>query len=156
MKAIDIAPYFIAKSDQVGDPITNKKLQKLLYYAKAWGLVYFEEGVVDEPFYAWIHGPVCKEVYAHYKTFGYRPIEQDYKGAHASDLIADFRQEQPEEMVDFLDAVFDKYAPLTAFQLELLSHSEKPWQEAREGLKPTDRGEVVISEKTMRDFYAAL
>ena len=44
MDALTLSPYIIAKSNLAGDGITNKKLQKLLYYVKAWGLVYFEDG----------------------------------------------------------------------------------------------------------------
>ena len=32
MEATALAKYLIARSDNVGDLITNKKLQKLLYY----------------------------------------------------------------------------------------------------------------------------
>lgn len=37
MKALDVAKYIIAKCDNVGDLITNKKLQKILYYVKRMG-----------------------------------------------------------------------------------------------------------------------
>lgn len=57
MKAENVANYIIAKSDDVGDLITNKKLQKLLYYIKAWGLVYFAEGKFDLGYFlpCWFH-----------------------------------------------------------------------------------------------------
>lgn len=74
MEALTLAPYIIAKAYAAGDGITNKKLQKLLYYVKAWGLVYFTDGIIDDDFEAWAHGPVCPNVYTAYKEFGYNNI----------------------------------------------------------------------------------
>lgn len=158
MKATDVANYIIAKSDNVGDLITNKKLQKILYYVKAWGLVYFRDGgVIDEPFEAWVHGPVCPEVYRAFKNFVYAPLQLDYKGISSSRYIANFAREHEceEDKVDLINAVFDKYAGLSSLQLELLSHSETPWIEARRGLSPIERGNNVISDQTMIDYYSA-
>ena len=88
MKALNIAKYVIAKCDNVGDLITNKKLQKILYYIKAWGVSYFPEGgVIDEDFEAWVHGPVCPPVYQEFKSFGYQPVSIDYKGNPLAELI---------------------------------------------------------------------
>lgn len=160
MTIYDIANYLIAKSDNVGDLITNKKLQKLLYYVKAWGLVYFQpEGIISEDFEAWIHGPVCPAVYRSFKSFGYNPLKIDYKGQTSSQFIDNFRKrfaitDRENEKINLIDDVFEEYAQSTSFQLEMLSHTEKPWLDAREGLRPNETGNVVINEETMRTYYA--
>lgn len=87
MEATALAKYLIAKSDNVGDLIANKKLQKLLYYTKAWGLVYFADGIIDDQFEAWVHGPVCPSVYVEYKPFGYKPLSVDYQGLIYSSVL---------------------------------------------------------------------
>lgn len=159
MNALEVSQYLIAKFDNVGDFVTNKKLNKVLYYVKAWGLVFFPDGVIDEPFEAWIHGPVCVPVYQQYKIFGYNPIRQEYKnGISSSQFINNFKQGLPSEelnKVSLIDAVFNKYAQLSSLQLELLTHSEKPWIEAREGLSPIETGKVEIKESTMKEFYSS-
>lgn len=159
MDIFKISNYLIARSDNAGDLITNKKLQKLLYYVKAWGLVYFSpKGVIDEPFEAWVHGPVCRTVYSAYKHFGYRPLTVDYNGVSSSEYIRNFRNsvsDDEQSMVDLIDAVFEEYGQHTSLQLELLSHSEDPWLEAREGLAPNETGCSEISETTMKSYYAA-
>lgn len=161
MKTIEISRYLIARSDEVGDLMTNKKLQKLLYYVKAWGLVYFPDGVIAEPFEAWVHGPVCVGVYNAYKRFGYNPIRLDYpEGKTASDYIKDFKSQCRQasdidfEKSEMIDAVFEKYGMLTSLQLELLTHSERPWIEARKGLSPVETGNRVIDEKVMKEYYS--
>lgn len=159
MKALEVSQYLIAKFDNVGDFVTNKKLNKVLYYVKAWGLVFFADGVIDEPFEAWIHGPVCVPVYQQYRAFGYSNIRQEYKnGISSSQFINNFKQGRSQEelsKIEMIDAVFNKYAQLTSLQLELLTHSEKPWIEAREGLSPIETGKVVIKESTMKEFYSS-
>lgn len=155
MKAIDVAKYVIAYNDNVGDLITNKKLQKLLYYIMAWGVVYFEDGIIDDEFEAWIHGPVCVVVYAEYKKFGYQPITQNYGTKTAYDFIEDFKSKNSDsDKIDLIDAVIKKYGNLTSLQLELLSHSEKPWIEARDGLSPIETGHSVIKTQTIKNFYS--
>lgn len=161
MDIFKISNYLIARSDNAGDFITNKKLQKLLYYIKAWGLVYFPpKGIISEPFEAWVHGPVCRAVYSAYKHFGYTPLTVDYHGLSSSEYIRNFRNSIPENdgeysMIELIDAVFEEYGQRTSLQLELLSHSEEPWLEAREGLAPNETGSNEISEATMKSYYAA-
>lgn len=159
MKATDIAKYLIAKSDNVGDLITNKKLQKLLYYIKAWGLVYFKDGIIEDPFEAWIHDPVCRSVYSEYKKFGYSPLEIEYNGISSSEYIKKFEEENGKtetdrDKIELINAVFGKYSIHSSLELELLSHSETPWIEARQGLSPVETGNNTISEKTMLSFYS--
>lgn len=157
MKALDVAKYLIAKSDEVGDLITNKKLQKILYYVKAWGLVYFNDGILSEPFEAWVHGPVCPEVYQHYKVNGYKPLSVDYNGISSSEYVKKFQKDHSDEArkVQLIDAVFNKYAVLTSFQLEMLSHNERPWIEARGNLSPLENGSQAINADTMKAYYGA-
>lgn len=158
MNAVDISPYIIAKSNLVGDGITNKKLQKLLYYVKAWGLVYFADGIIDDDFEAWVHGPVCPSVYFKYKDFKFHRINESMSEDDAIVIVDNFRKEQLQnglcpDKLDLIDAVFDKYGQMTSLQLELLSHQEEPWLEARKGLGPTETGHSVINPETMRRFY---
>ena len=56
------------------EPMTNKKLQKLCYYAKAWHLSLCDENIINEDFEAWIHGPVCPQLYQTYKGYGFDKI----------------------------------------------------------------------------------
>lgn len=157
MDALTLSPYIIAKSNLAGDGITNKKLQKLLYYVKAWGLVYFKDGILKDDFEAWVHGPVCPAVYQAYKKYGFNLIDNDMTEEEALAIVDGFREKQVAEgcgeKMDLVDAVFDKYGQITSLQLELLTHQEEPWMEARQGLSPIENGNRVISEETMRRFY---
>jgi uncharacterized phage-associated protein len=157
MKASDIAQYVLSYGNSKGDVLTNKKLQKLLYYIEAWNLVYFGS-VIDENFEAWIHGPVVPEVYRSFREFGYSPIIIDYKGKHASEVNSEIVQsiKLKLEIKDLINEVIYKYGSLSSFQLEMLSHSEPPWLQAREGVAPNEQSDRVIDKSVMKDYYISL
>lgn len=162
MKASEIAQYVIAYNDKCGDLITNKKLQKLLYYIAAWGLVYFDEGIIDDDFVAWSQGPVCICVYEEYKKFKYSPVKIDYKTTHsASEYLKLFLEKHQDvkeisDKIELINNVLQKYISFSSLQLELLSHSEEPWKEARKGLSPIDKGNNVIKKETISKYFKSL
>lgn len=70
--ALDIAKYLIGLGQQNNRPITNLRLQKLLYYA--WGNYWqnYQQNLFDvekEPIEAWDWGPVVNVVYQEYKKY---------------------------------------------------------------------------------------
>ena len=59
------------------EAMTPKKLQKLCYYYKAWGLALYDEDLLpDREFEAWVHGPVNPVLYGVYKNFFWNEIPQ--------------------------------------------------------------------------------
>jgi uncharacterized phage-associated protein len=69
-------------------------------------------------------------------------------------IVDGFREKQVAEgcgeKMDLVDAVFDKYGQITSLQLELLTHQEEPWMEARQGLSPIEYGNRVIVFPVMK------
>lgn len=137
----DVADYIVAARG----PMTTMKLQKLAYYSQAWHLVWDGEPLFDAPIQAWMNGPVVRELY------------HQHRGQfHVSSWPAGDSSRLTETETETIDAVLDAYGHLTPQQLSDLTHSEPPWQEAREGLAPTDRSEKPISLDTMQQYYDAL
>lgn len=144
--AMDIADFFIWKSTKEGGVVTNKKLQKLLYYAQAWYLAIQDKPLFNDKIEAWIHGPTVREVYFAYRDCGFNPIKKE-----VNDSIADKLKEQK----TLLDNVWSVYGKFDGNYLEELTHNELPWQEAREGLELNMASENEISLETMKKFYRA-
>ena len=157
MKADGVSQYLLSHYASKGDLITNKKLQKLLYYVEAWNLVHFDS-IINEDFEAWIHGPVIPDVYRSYRGFVYSPIIIDYKGKHAGEVNAAIAHSLGlnGDVKNLVDEVIYKYGSLTSFQLEMLSHSEPPWLKAREGFAPNEQSDKVIDKKLMKEYYTSL
>ena len=56
----DVARYILERQ---GENLSTMKLQKLVYYAQAWSLVWDEKPLFSSRFEAWANGPVCRELY---------------------------------------------------------------------------------------------
>lgn len=134
----DVANYFLSLSD-----MSNKKLQKLCYYAQAWYLAIYDKPLVDNEFQAWVHGPVCSELYNKYKSYRYSDIPKlESDDCNLGNDIA-----------EHLELVFNTYGSFTGDQLELLTHSEPPWQEARKGLDEWEPSKEPINHNIMKSYY---
>lgn len=158
MEAVKLSKYIISKFDETGDLLTNKKLQKLLYYIESWSLVYLDS-IIDEDFEAWIHGPVIPNVYHEYKKFTYSPILLVYdKKIDASKFISQFEIENKnfKKHFELIDNVLNKYGVLSSRELEFLSHSENPWIQARGKSKILDNCSTIISKDSMQNYYKSL
>jgi uncharacterized phage-associated protein len=146
MNADLFAKYFIYKGMEEKRPISNKKLQKLLYYAQAWSLALKKHPMFKEKIRAWIHGPAIKEIYAKYKKFGFDPIVEK--------IDPTIFKKIPRSTKDLLDDVWNIYGKMNASYLEYLSHSEKPWQEARGGLDAGVGSDAEIALASMQSFFS--
>jgi uncharacterized phage-associated protein len=138
-----VADYFISFSREHGDPISNLKLQKLLYYAQAWFLAIHGRPLFDERIEAWVHGPAVPPVYGRFKDWTWQPIAAEV--SPPADL--------PPEIVAHLKEVMDTYGVLSAYELERMTHSEDPWKDARLGLPPDEASTVAIPAEAMARFY---
>lgn len=148
---IDLAHYFISLSNETGNLISNLKLQKLLFYAQAWHLAYFEDRLIDGNFQAWVHGPVLPESYREFKEFGWKPIQREGLGQEFIDHFC-LNIIEPKQC-EILNDVVDEYFGLTAYELERLTHSEDPWIIAREDLSIDEPSESVISDASLIEYY---
>jgi len=143
-KALEIATHFIQVADAAQKPISNKKLQKLLYYAQVWYYTLFGVRLFSEEMEAWVHGPVVRKVYGYYKEFNFSPIILK-EGAKSAELN--------EVEIRFLKNIWDVYGKYDANYLEALSHSEQPWQVARQGVESHAASDTKIHLKIAKAFY---
>ena len=142
MTASDVARYMLAFSRDHGDPISNLKLQKLLYYAQGWHLAFTDEPLFRERIEAWVHGPVVPPVYGEYKKWTWQPIMADISEPKITRSVK-----------THLTNVLEVYGSLTPIHLERLTHAEAPWIEARHGLAPDLPCTSVITVDSMRRFF---
>jgi uncharacterized phage-associated protein len=138
----DIAAYILKK---YGRSMTTWKLQKLVYYAQAWSLVWDERRLFSAEIQAWANGPVIPELYKKHR--GEFQVSSWPHGDPA--------RLGPEER-ETVDAVLKFYGGKTAQWLSDLTHAERPWQEARGSLAPGTRGTRVITLGSMHGYYSGL
>ncbi|WP_073282534.1 Panacea domain-containing protein [Hymenobacter psychrotolerans] len=148
---LDVAAWIVQKAKQdeeAGDLMTHLKLQKLLYYAQAWIMVFTGKSLFEDEFEAWTHGPVSRRLWTALTGAGRAPIEEVPDGD--ADSITDT------EITEVLDDVWLIYGSKSAKFLEKLSHAEQPWLIARGDLPLEAPCQVVIEKENMRNFYEQL
>lgn len=144
--AFDVADYFIFISDQGPKRmVSNKKLQKLVYYAQAWNLAIKDKPLFNDKIEAWIHGPAIPALYGKYKKFGFNPIESESPSYYDPSIITSHKE--------ILDEVWRIYSKYDANYLEALTHQEEPWINARSQLEFDKESTNEITHKTMKEFY---
>ena len=146
--ALSVAEYFLEKARKArGEKkkMTNKKIQKLVYYAQAWSLAVYNEPLFSEEIEAWVHGPVVPSLYERFKVFGFGPIS--HNATNTSDQFS-------KKQLRLLNDVWKVYGKYDAEYLELLTHSEMPWQKAREGISDVEHSSNKIDVEVMKEFYA--
>ena len=140
-----IANHYIDRANKDDQPLTHLQVQKLVYYAHAWMLAFFDEPMIHNDIEVWRHGPVVPAVYYCLSHNRGQPIREPIP-IHASD-DRDFTAKQ--EAV--LNAVFNKYASRTGPELSALTHRKgTPWERAK------SKGEWYISDDSIRRYYSKL
>lgn len=139
---LDVANYILSRLG----PMSAMKLQKLVYYAQAWSLVWDERPLFGDRIEAWANGPVSPRLYANHR--GHFEVTEGTIAGDPRALDATARET--------IDNVIAFYGEKSAQWLSDLTHNERPWVDARAGLAPGQRGEREITPAAMAEFYASL
>ena len=125
--------------------MSNKKLQKICYYMYAWYLTIYNKKIAPIEFEAWVHGPVSRELYNYYKSYGWNDIPQHY-----GFILAD------NDTIAFAQKIWDMYGGYTADELEARTHQEFPWTQARKGYKSYEPSEVHLKDDDIKKYFSTL
>jgi uncharacterized phage-associated protein len=136
----DVAAYILQRHGAM----TAMKLQKLIYYAQAWSLVWDDEPLFGERIQAWANGPVVFELYDRHRGL-FRISEWD-----GNPDALNWTQRET------VDSVLGFYGKMSSQALSNLTHQEDPWKNARAGLGPGDRGAREITHGAMAEYYSSL
>lgn len=139
----DVAQYILKKHGVM----STMKLQKLVYYSLAWSLVWDDKPLFENKIEAWANGPVVRDLYDKHKG-KYQVGESDFARFASGHLS------KPQK--ETVDAVLEAYGNKSAQWLSDQTHSEPPWQNAREGLSDADRGAKEITLDSMAEYYETL
>lgn len=142
LTASELADYVVgkARSDNIQD-LSPLKLQKILYYVQGWHLAFTDKPVFDENILAWRYGPVVKEIYVKFSTFGATNIAA---GAYTPDPIPELDKEETQ----LIDAIWDKYKNRSPAELVTMTHQSKPWKEVF-----YHQNNDIIYTDLMRDYF---
>ncbi|WEK50969.1 MAG: DUF4065 domain-containing protein [Candidatus Kaistia colombiensis] len=138
-----IADFFRARTNpEVGDLLSNLKLQKLCYYAA--GIIAAVRQNDADPLFvesieAWQHGPVIPAEYHRFKGYGSGDLP------HLDNQ--DFEVIEPKDRA-ILDDIYNFYGQYSAWKLRNMTHEEQPW------LASFNRDDKQIYVHELREYFA--
>lgn len=146
-KVLDAAKLLIGLAEtranaSQGDPMTNLRLQKLLYFAQGWHLARHDRPLFEEEMQAWKLGPVVPEVYEAYRAYGNGGL---HSAVPKEDVFL------PEEFETLLD-VYSQYSDFSTSKLVDMTHeANTPWQIA------FSSGGVgsIIQKNAVKEYFQA-
>jgi uncharacterized phage-associated protein len=131
--AINVVKYINSQMKPWGE----MQVQKLVYYAQAWSLVWEGRPLFADKIEAWVQGPVVPTL--RYST----EVPGDPEALSAADRA-------------IVDAVLAHYSDSPGSHLSTRTHSELPWIEARGGIPSNARSDTEIGLNSMRNYYTRL
>lgn len=149
MKGEEVTVFDVANFFRSKESMTQKKLQKLTYYAYVQYIIQYNNAdnvsrtLFREKPEAWIHGPVFPALYQEYKKYNWKNIPK----------LLFYRNIFEQDILTMLEKVWKKYGNYTADELEYMTHCELPWQEVRKNLKTDDYSNEIIKEESIYNYY---
>lgn len=160
-KAIDIAIWFVWKNKiekqnneteyddkyEVYEGLSHLKLQKLLYYAQGLGLAINGSPIFSDKIVAWEHGPVVKDVYKYFKSWG----REDINITIDETIIDSIKKiEENESVANILNITYENFGIYTAWQLREMSHVARgPWETT---VRKKKMG-AVIDKELIKNYF---
>jgi len=140
--SLDVAAYILRTNAGSDDCLRAKSLQKLVYYAQAWSMVWDGQPLFMEPIEAWRDGPVVRRLYsAHWRQYAVSTIP----GGDANALT--------DEQKAILDSVIAFYGGFSCEELVERTHREMPWLQARGDLPYGTHSSAEITPASIRSYY---
>ena len=131
--------------------LTPMKLQKLAYFLHGWMLATTGLPASNEPFHAWMYGPVIPDLYSKLKVYGSERITQyipsfDPVSQQVKPLVVGPKDEAFQRA---LDLTWEKYIGISALSLSSMTHeANSPWEQAR---RIGDR--ALIPDAHIQDYF---
>lgn len=117
-----------------GDPMTNLRLQKLLYFAQGWNFARMGKPLFADDFSAWPFGPVSLSVYNQFKSNERNPL---YSNAPDDGALT---RDELELLID----VYNAYEGYSTGALVDLSHRKGgPWDDTIK----KESGKIIPKDK---------
>ena len=140
-----IAKWFLLKEENM----SNKKLQKLCWYAYSWH-IFLNSDPEDSKLQklidiagaeAWLHGPTFRDLYMDYRYCNYCYTKKANIGNFDKNTL------------EFLERIWSVYGHFDGYQLEEMTHNEKPWINARKGVDKFQACTNLINDYDVFEKY---
>jgi len=147
-----IAYAFVRKGIEEGKPVTQMKLQKMVYFAHGYYLAKYGIALVEEGFQAWKFGPVVPSIYHTYKLYGSSEIT-DADLVAASEIYKAELLSLPETAWEAIDYTWDATKDLSAITLSTWTHKiGSPWADV---FQP-NKNSIPIPDQKIGEYFTGI
>ena len=133
---IELSNYIIAEFENRKAPITNLKLQKVLYYIQGYFMKSFGREAFKDEIYCWTYGPVVPMSYFEYNRNG-----SDFLYPAFEPAISLLETER-----NLIEKIIEKCREIPSSKLVAMTHDEFPWKNANMG--------SIIPKQSIKSFFA--
>lgn len=169
-KINNVIQYLLIKCED----ITPLALQKSLYYIQGFYFAFYKSFIFTDDCQAWVHGPVYKDVYLHYKDYTFTPIDSpatEISEIKSSEKLPNNKYTQKSDITQLTaeltttlsatekavcDSVIDNLCCYSGKELERFTHHEGPWILTRGNLKTNDSSNKIISKKIIGEYFTKI
>lgn len=155
-QVMDVARFIVNYSIEIRKPVSNLKLQKLLYFVQVTFLGQLGVPCYTEPVVHWRHGPVVECVYQKYRSYGadsitdqeleYYEFQFDLDTMSVTTQRRTYREDIFENYhLNLIRSVVEKYQDVSPWEMVDLTHQEAAWMN-------TDRNEEITIDM-MKKYY---
>lgn len=160
---MQVANYVIQRYNETKEnkdyrPLTNLKLQKILYFIQGWTVsgVGAGDALIDDTFEKWKFGPVIREVYREFKSEGANELLNPMTIATINNNRLEFDLPMLDnsdfDRIDDLNILIDNLLRRSATELVNETHREVPWSKQKDAIESGAQNlEYSISE--IRDVF---
>ena len=147
-----LANFFINKSQKDGVPITNLKLQKLMFIGYGWVTALTSPKLIgEEKFQAWQNGPVLPSIYHQMKRFGGNDLKEYAVEYYIEEDLVYIPKIKENEILGILDKIWGIYMKFTSKDLiDLISQDDAPWMNT---IKNHTHNSKEISNESIEKYY---
>lgn len=147
-----VANSILQKGERDSVPLDPMKLQKLVYLAHGWHLLFLRNPLVAQDIEAWTYGPVIPKLYKEFKEFKASPITR-------TAILPPGTLTASEVEESLLESVWATYKDKNAIYLSMLTHEPGyAWDIARRvggSRSPVIPNDLILDEFTRRHQAAA-
>lgn len=149
-----VANFVLELADREDLTVSNLGINKVVFFLHAYFLVQFGRPLVSAKVEAWDYGPVFRELYREFKSFGDKPI---FARAHRTNPNSGDREICQCDFLDdersFLEGIALRYVRLSPSTLINMSHEKGgPWDQVWNHATRVNAS-MSISNDVIKDWY---
>lgn len=139
---MDVARFIVNYSIDIERPVTNLKLQKLLYFIQKAFVKLYGKPCFVAPIHHWRHGSAIGIIYQKYRGYGINPImekETEYIEFNFDVDCMKFIMERrkyneyifhPKHLI-LIKSIIEKYQDISPWDMAKLTQQEEPWKRTK-------------------------